>query len=462
MTATLNTLTLTQWDQRYAQLHRQGMQEAAYGGPLCRHVQDGDTRLKRLLFDPSPAALRLWNLLLTEEQRLHIARRKGMRIVGSMKDLGTVPVIAQAFPNLVAFYPDGAWWTPCIMEMNDELLHEADRLGIDETFCPVRAMLAAFVTRRHFPIPDILICSAGAVCDDFSAIVQRLEGMGHPVLWWEIPHRRTPDPGEGAVPLPGGNVAPHAQVALVESELRRVAQALSELAGIPLDTDQLSATIRRVNKVRQRLQSLRDMVFMAPRAPLPALEMHIAEMLAIHFCSDLAETEAVLDDLLAEVERRLSTGQGFSETDATRVFWVNPVADLQVMNLLESLGGRLCGTDFMFTHALDMIPESGPPFEALARTAMADPMTGPACDRAKRILHDARRFGAEAMVVCRIPGASHCATEGPQLAEPVRAELGIPFVEIEVPPLGDALRASIRTKLEALLEAAGENRRKRS
>jgi benzoyl-CoA reductase/2-hydroxyglutaryl-CoA dehydratase subunit BcrC/BadD/HgdB len=462
MNALLNKLTLEQWNQRYELLHRQGMPEAPYGGPLCRHVLAGDTRLKRLLFDPSPAALRLWNLLLTEEQRLHAARRNGMRIVGTMKDLGTVPVIAQAFPNLLPFYPDGAWWTPCIMEMNDALLHEADRLGIDETFCPVRAMLAAFVTRKHFPIPDLLICSAGAVCDDFSAIVQRLQGMGHPVLWWEIPHRRMPDPGELSVPLPGGNVAPHAQVAMVEGELKRVAHALADLAGIPLDIDQLSATIRRVNKVRQRLHSLRDMVFMAPRSPLPALEMHIAEMLAIHFCSDLPETEAVLDDLLAEAKQRIANGQGFSDPDATRVFWVNPVADLQLMNLLESLGGRLCGTDFMFTHALDPIPESVSPFEALARTAMADPMTGPASDRARRILRDARRFGAEAMVVCRIPGASHCATEGPELAGPVRAELGIPFVEIEVPPLGDAMAATIRTRLEALMENASSNRKKES
>ncbi|MFU8780928.1 MAG: 2-hydroxyacyl-CoA dehydratase [Kiritimatiellia bacterium] len=454
MKTTLEKLTLAQWGPRYERLRQQGMQETAFGGPLCRHVLDGDTRLEHLQFDPSPAALRLWNLLLTEERRLHDARRNGMKIVGAMKDLGTVPVMAQAFANLLPFYPDGAWWTPCIMEMNDALLHEADRLGIDETFCPVRAMLAAFVTQKHFPIPDLLICSAGAVCDDFSAIAQRLQGMGHPILWWEIPHRRLPDPGEVSVPLPGGNVAPQAQVTFVAGELERLCHALANLAGMPLDMDQLTATIRRVNKVRQRLQALRDRVFMAPRAPLPALEMHIAEMLAIHFCSNLPETEAVLDDLLAEVDRRIAAGQGFSEGEAIRVFWVNPVADLQMMNLLESLGGRLCGTDFMFTHALDPIPESVPPFEALARTAMADPMTGPARDRAQRILRDARRCGADAMVVCRIPGASHCATEGPALAGPVREQLGIPFVEIEVPPLGDAMAASIRTRLEALLEAA--------
>ena len=43
--------------------------------------------------------------------------------------------------------------------------------------------------------------------------------------------------------------------------------------------------------------------------------------------------------------------------DAVGVFWVNPVADLRVMNVLEACGGRLCGTEFLFTHALDPLDE---------------------------------------------------------------------------------------------------------
>ena len=204
-------LTLEEWDRHHDDLCRSGELDPACGGPLRRHADEGDHRLRRLLFDNSTAALRLWNFLLSEEDRLHAVRAAGGRIVGAMKDLGTVPVMAYSLPGLTAFYPDGAWWTPCVMEMSDDLLHEADRLGLDETFCPVRAMAGAFITRRHFPIPDLLVCSAGAVCDDFSAIAQRLNGLGHPILWWEIPHRRRPDPGEPTVPLPGGGMAARAQ-----------------------------------------------------------------------------------------------------------------------------------------------------------------------------------------------------------------------------------------------------------
>ncbi len=107
-------ITLEDWDRRHAALTATGLSEPDYGGPLGRHVADGDLRLPRLEFDDSPAALRLWNFLLTEEDRLFAARERGVTIVGTMKDLGTVPVLAYSLPDTLAFYPDGAWWIPCL------------------------------------------------------------------------------------------------------------------------------------------------------------------------------------------------------------------------------------------------------------------------------------------------------------------------------------------------------------
>ncbi len=376
-----------------------------------------------------------------------------------MKDLGTVPVMAYSSPDLVAFYPDGAWWMPCVMELSAGLLEVADSLGIDEAFCPVRAMLGAFLTEAHFPIPDLLTCSVGAICDDFSVIAQRLNGLGYPILWWEIPHRRRPEPGEPALPLPGGFKAPAPLVAFVQSELERVRRALENLAGAPLDDATLASGIRAANKVRRVLMELRRLVFTAPVCPLPALEMLVAEMLALHFCSDRDEAQFVLEDLLAEVQKRVAAGEGVLDRDAVRIFWVNPVADLRAMNLLEECGGRVCGTEYLFCHAIDPIPEDLPPMEALARTALADPMIGVTEDRAGRILADLEAFGAEACLVSRIPGASHCATEGDIIRKVIQEHRSIPVVEIEVPPLSDALGPNLRTRLDALIETVKEGRK---
>ncbi|MBN2023398.1 MAG: 2-hydroxyacyl-CoA dehydratase [Pirellulales bacterium] len=451
-------LTLDQWDRRYDALVAGGLREPSYGGPLGRHVDDGNLRLCKLQMDDSPAALRLWNFLLSEEDRLADARRRGARLVGVLKDLGTVPVMAYSLDRVVAFYPDGAWWIPCVMEQSDGLLAIADRLGVDESFCPVRAMLGAFESQAHFPIPDLLIASVGATCDDLSAIAQRLEGMGHPIFWWEIPHRRPPEAGEDAVHLPGGCVAPAAQVAFVRDELERVRQCLARFAGQELTDARLAEGIGRANRVRRLLGQLRQMAYSAPAAPLPALEMLIAEMLAIHFCSDQNECMAVLGELVEEARRRERAGVGAVAPEAVRVFWLNPVADLRAMNVLEDAGGRVCGTEYLFSHALDPIDEDVPPTEALARSALADLMVGSPIDRAERVCRDMRAFGAEALVISRIPGASHCSLEGAIIGEVVRQRLGVPVVEVEVPPLTDAMEPTLRTRLEALVETVRDGR----
>jgi len=452
-------ITFDQWDARYKALKADGLHEPWYGGPLRRHVTcGGDLRLPHLLYDDSAASLRLWNFLLTENERLHKARADGCKIIGTMKDLGTVPVAAYSLDNVRAFYPDGAWWTPCLMECGDGLLAQAEALGIDASFCPVRAMLAAFINGEHFPRPDLLVCSTGAVCDDFSSIAQRLEHLGFPIEWWEMPRRREPDGGETPCPLPGGWIAPQSQVDCARSELERIGKKLGDVAGQTLDDQKLSEGIRQANHVRRLMEKLRCQAY--SQGTLPALEMHIVEMLAIHFCSDREETVAVLEDLLAESELRLKQGVHAVSLDAVRVFWVNPVADIRSMNLLEEWGGRICGSDYMFSHALDLIPENLPPWEALAQMALADPMVGPSWQRADRIIVDCQQSGAEAVIMSRIPGASHCSSEGAVICNRVKEKLKIPVIELEIPPVCDAMMPALSSRIQALLETARARRKR--
>ena len=92
--------------------------------------------------------------------------------------------------------------------------------------------------------------------------------------------------------------------------------------------------------------------------------------------------------------------------------------------------------------------------QALARTALADPMVGPSAARAERIGAEIRRLGCEAVVISRIPGASHCALEGTIIREHIVEQLGLPVVEFEVPPLSDGVAPGLRTRLGALVETA--------
>ena len=80
-------------------------------------------------------------------------------------------------------------------------------------------------------------------------------------------------------------------------------------------------------------------------------------------------------------------------------------------------------------------------------------------DRARRIVAECRANRVEAVVVSRIPGASHCPWEGAVIREQVAAHLGLPVVEVEIPPVCDALLPALRTRLQAVMEIARARRK---
>ena len=442
-----------QWDIEYKKLAKQGIISEDIIKPISWFIEnDDDFILSDLQFDQSIECLELWNFLLTENSRLRKSKQQGKKIVGTMKDLGTIPVLAYSYDNIVAFYPDGAWWIPCVMKMSDGLFAYADALGINDSYCPVRAMIGAFENEEHFPKPDLLISSAGAICDDFSTIAQAVENQGNPILWWEIPHRRAAQPEENSTSLPGGFSTPTELIEITKLEILRIKNSLDTLAGKTLSDLEISAGIKKANSIRAVLSELRQVVYTAKAPPIPALEMLISEMLAIHFCSDQDKTLEVLTKILELAKLRVKNEISVSKSPAVRVFWINPVADLFAMNLLEKVGAQLAGTDFMFAHAIDKIPENCDPIEALSKIALADSMIGSAKDRALKIARDIKTFGAQAVVISKIPGASHCATEGAIIRDILKKQADIPIIEIETPPISSTMSTTLETRLTALVE----------
>lgn len=414
-------------------------------------LDDGNLRLADLRFDPAPACIALWDLVLSEERRLRAHRAGGGLIVAAMKDLGTVPVLVRAVPGAVAFYPDGAWWLPCLQRQSGGQLAAADRLGIGESFCPVRALLGCYALDSDFPRPDLDICAVGATCDDFSAVAQRLAGLGRDILWWELPSFRAPDPDEAAVPLPDGEQAPLALAQAVERELQRLREALGRAAGRAIDDAGLARAAAEAEAVRAQVRTIRRLVFSAPAAPLPAVELLLTEILALHFCSDLPRCREVLAGVERLVRARVAAGEGVLPRGAVPVLWLNPVADLRVLQWLEELGGRVAATDFMTAQAMAPLSPELPPLTALARAALCDRMLG--SDRRRARLAVAEAGAVAAAVAARIPGASHGCGEAVALGAELRAR-GLPVASIEVPPLADSAAGQIRGRLEALLETA--------
>jgi benzoyl-CoA reductase/2-hydroxyglutaryl-CoA dehydratase subunit BcrC/BadD/HgdB len=274
-----------------------------------------------------------------------------------------------------------------------------------------------------------------------------------------LPAFREADDEEETVVLPDGQIAPAVLVRYVQAELERLCEALRRATGAAMDETALVASIQHANRVRALVREIRQAVFSAASAPLPALELLLVEILALHYCSDRDRCLDVLRSIRDTVVARTHRNDGCTAADAVRICWVNPVADLRVLNWLEEVGGRLCGSDFMTAQSMVAIPEEVPPLTGLARAVLCDHMIGSNRRRAHLIAAEAQRWSAEAVVVARIPGASHCWGETESLTRTWPTGHGIPVIEIEVPPVADADAGQIRGRLEALVETVREQRR---
>jgi len=402
----------------------------------------GARHLRRLKFDNSLAALRMWGFVQNETERLFRARQTGRRVIATMGDLGAVPVIVNSFPDCVAFYPDCIWWTPFVMESR-VLFDAAAELGVGDATCFSRAALGAFSKHSYFPDPDLVIASTGASCDDYSGVEQLAERFAREMLWVEMPMRCGMGPTE-----PMGH--------MLVKEYERVVETMARLTGHKLTEDELRDGIRRANAVRKTVARLRELAYGS--GVVAALEMMVVEFGNLHYYSDIGEWTAVLQHLLAIAEERAAKGDRVLDEDALRVVWVTPPADPLLLTYVEDAGARVVGTEYVINQALEVIDESKPGLEAIAESFMAASLIGTSRARAESVMKQARQRRAEGVIISGILGGSHCAMETRLISGIVRQELGLPVLEFDVAPPSNEIGRQLQTRIDAFLEVLRSRR----
>ena len=402
----------------------------------------GMRHLRRLKYDNSLAALRMWGFVQNETERLFRARQTGRRVIATMGDLGAVPVIVNSFPRCTAFYPDCIWWTPFAMESR-VLFDAAAELGIGDATCFSRAALGAFAKHSYFPDPDLVIASTGASCDDYSGVEQLAEQFAPEMLWVEMPMRC--EMGQM------GSMRP-----MLVQEYQRVVERMEKLTGHHVSDDELRQSVLAANRVRKLVKRLRELAFR--QGVLPALEMMVIEFGNLHYYSDITEWTAVLEHLLATAEERAAKGERVLSEGALRVVWVTPPADPLLLTYVEDHGARVVGTEYVINQALEVIDESKPGLEAIAESFMAASLIGNSRARAQSAIDQAREHGAEGVIISGIFGGSHCAMEGRLIADYVKAELDLPVLEFDVAPPSNEIGRQLQTRIDAFLEVLRSRR----
>ncbi len=451
-------ITLEEWSRQFRALDGAIIKKYNYYGnsewgtylsPPATFMVYGARELKRLKYDNSLAALRLWGFTFNESERLFRARQNGKKVIAAMGDLGTVPVIILAFPNCIPFYPDCTWWTPFFNE-STVLLDKASEFGTPEASCFVRSTLAAFHKLAYFPKPELLFASTGASCDDYSCIMQMVEDMGYDLTWLEIPYRRSykgQQPSEEHKRTNQGFTYPARFETYLVSEYKRVWDRMVRLTGTD-DIEALRSSIDKNNKVRRLVKEIKEIVYNAEIAPIPGLEMMVIEFGNLYGYADIDEWTDILHMIYETVSHRASRGVGVLEKDAIPIAWITPTADPLLINIIEDLGGRIVATEYVINQALVEIETDTDPLHALARSFMDASLIGSTEQRVRRIMEDAEAGRIAGVIISNMLGCSHCAMETRLIEEKLK---DVPVLAIDVPaPLG--ITEQLKTRIAAFME----------
>lgn len=433
--------------KRYTYYHNN--EWGTYLSPPATFMVYGTRELRRLKFDNSLAALRLWGFTLNESERLFRARQSGKHVIATMGDLGTVPVIVMAFPDCIPFYPDCTWWTPFFNE-STVLLDMASELGTPEASCFVRSTLAAFRKMAYFPKPELLFASTGASCDDYSCIMQMVEDLGFDLTWLEIPYRRSHKDyhvNDDYKTTNQGYEYPERFEAYLVKEYKRVWEKMESLTGTG-NLELLKQSIRKTNKLRRLVNNIRGLTHKADIAPFPGLEMMVIEFGNLYGYADVDEWLDILEMVYETINRRVEKRVGVLDISAIPVAWVTPTADPLLLNIVEDLGGRVVATEYVINQALAEIEEDIDPFHALARSFFNASLIGSTEERLRRIIKDVETGNIAGVIITNMLGCSHCAMETRLIEEKLKA---VPVLAIDVPaPLG--ITEQLKTRIAAFME----------
>ena len=443
-------ISLTDWSERFEKLTTEEIgrytyfhneEWGRYLQPPATFMVYGARRLKRLQFDNSLAALRMWGFVFNESERLFRAKQCGKKIIATMGDLGTVPVIVMAFPECIPFYPECIWWAPFFNESN-VLLDAASELGAPEAACFSRAALAAFFKKAYFPVPDRIFASTGATCDDFTSTIQSIEHLGFETTWLEVPLGHTYSRKHAETGSPE-----RIEDYLIK-EYRRVWDIMTTLTGTN-SLDMLAESIRKANRLRALVRDVTDRTYNAEANPFPALELMTIEFGNLYGYADIDEWIIILEHVRDAIGYRIEHGTGIQPHDAVPIAWINPSADPFLLNFVEDLGLRVVDTEYVIRQALVHIDETTEPFRALARSFLRAPLIGSTRQRIDPILHAIDRGKIKGVLITNVLGGSHCAMET-KLME--RMLDRVPVLSLDVPP-PPGITEQIKTRIEAFAEA---------
>jgi benzoyl-CoA reductase/2-hydroxyglutaryl-CoA dehydratase subunit BcrC/BadD/HgdB len=248
------------------------------------------------------------------------------------------------------------------------------------------------------------------------------------------------------------------------TEIRKLAEKLTEVTGKKITLDKLKEAANVVNAKRRALQRLSDLRAHDP-APISGLDALLINQ--ISFYDDPVRFTGKLDELCDELEERVRQGAGVAPKGATRVLVSgSPMAipNWKLHSIIEGSGGIVVGEEACvgernFRTLLDDFSDVDEAIRKMAERSMGINCAcfTPNDDRLIDINDMSRKLNAQ--------GVIHYALQfcTPYLVEAYRAKnsveaAGMPFLRIETDySLEDA--GQLKTRVEAFMEIIRDGKR---
>lgn len=243
-------------------------------------------------------------------------------------------------------------------------------------------------------------------------------------------------------------------VQYVAELIRELVQKIGDLRGVTVTEADLRQEIQLENKGRRLARETVESVWAAEKFPVVSSDLSsIITSGRFDRGDSLASTE-FLEQANQEVNQRIKQGvKGAGLPD-------NPIRILSVgscfglrSDFVEAKGGVVVGTDDHLSKIYADVGETGDPYEEIAKAILGYNYEQPTEQRARYVVDLVRKSKADGVVCGYNWGCNYQSAASRMIADIVKAETGVPTINIEVAELG-LLEGNEQTqnRLEAFLE----------
>jgi benzoyl-CoA reductase/2-hydroxyglutaryl-CoA dehydratase subunit BcrC/BadD/HgdB len=294
--------------------------------------------------------------------------------------------------------------------------------------------------------PDVLVASTS--CDSSPrGLLLLADHYRVPYYLLDLPWNGQASEGPGL---------PESPVAYLTAQLEELVSLLARVTGHPLDSERLTETYRRANRLYQLWEEIVDLKGSIP-CPVGIADSVAAGGVLMQFAGTQEGLDFV-ERMREEVRERVVQNQGVLEEERCRLLWLGPIVnyDLGLFHYFEELGAVVLQWELecSYTGSYGGLLDPANPLESMARKMVSNLYNGALENRMEAIRRLAGRLKVDGLVLFNTWPCKRLAGSQRAIKERVAQELGLPLLFLEADSVDSRSYApeTLRQQIEDFVE----------